>query len=442
MSRYYQPSSILRTLLISASAAFLLGCGSGGGDGEPETPVGSASGTLTDAAVQGVSYSNTPSGITGVTNAQGEYRFNPGDVVTFRLGTLDLGTVTADFDGLVITPIALAAGNDDKLNNLLVLLQSLDADGDPSNGIVIPSTAATAVTSSIDLNADPADFASAATNPALQTAMTAGGITTPIRSVEAAQEHFKEQGIKLLSSQVWAFYDDDTAGFLRIAEDGSHIMGEASPDDYSGFDCIDGEPPVCTPSESAERIGTAGVEYGGAGNLQIVSVDSYGYKVVVNPSVDTNLQFGLSHPIACDRFQSLGEKLSASGNCPDADEGVIDKAPNNVSSIVGVWALNSATSLDTVHIMFLPNGKYLLSSIDDGDSDCSSPGVEFGSYSWNSATGALAISNVTYDTNGCAGLYEEGQSYSFTVTLANSGQLLNGTSSDDEEGFTLHRVSR
>lgn len=431
----------LQRLVPAVAAITLAACGGGGGGGGGAADT--ATGTLTDAQVQGVSYSAAPSGIAGITNAQGEYSYNPGDTVSFRLGTLTLGSVVASFANRVVTPIDLAgAGNDDRLSNLLVLLQSLDADGDPSNGIVIPSAAAAAVTPSVNLDAAPADFANASTNPALQTAMSAGGITAPIRSVEDAQAHFKEQGIKLLSSQIWVFYDNETAGMLRIAENGSYVIGEAAPDDFDGFDCSDVEPFDCTPSTSEEPIGTAGVEYGGAGSLVISLVDSYGYKVTATPSVDTNLEFGLAHPLPCDRFQSQGDKLSANGNCPDADEGLIDKAPNNPSGLVGVWALDSASDLNTVQIAFLPNGRFLL--VDPaGDEDCGEPGVEFGSYSWNATTGALSLSGLLYDTNGCGGLFEEGQPYGFTLTLTQGGQQLTGTASDDpDEPFTLFRISR
>lgn len=100
--------------------------------------IGSTSGVLYDAGVEGVAYS-TSSGVKGVTGAGGSYRFNPGDKVTFTLGALTLGTVTAT--GMV-TPLELAASSAVKLNDLLVLLQSLDKDGGAGNRITIPAAAA------------------------------------------------------------------------------------------------------------------------------------------------------------------------------------------------------------------------------------------------------------------------------------------------------------
>ena len=65
------------------------------------------SGALSDSAIAGVAYS-TSSGVTGVTDASGKYKYNVGDTVTFTLGTLTLGTVTATG---IISPVQLAAGN-------------------------------------------------------------------------------------------------------------------------------------------------------------------------------------------------------------------------------------------------------------------------------------------------------------------------------------------
>lgn len=187
------------------AAAVLLGA-CGGGDNTPTTtnnpptnnpPPNSnlRSGILTDAPVGGVSYSTTPSGRTGTTDASGTYQFNDGDSVTFTLGALTLGTVPATG---IVTSTELAGSDNNKLLNLLVILQSLDSDGNPTNGITIPAAAASALTA-IDLAVAPASLST----PALQTAMTAGGITTPIVSATDAQAHYIAQGMSSLSSNIW-----------------------------------------------------------------------------------------------------------------------------------------------------------------------------------------------------------------------------------------------
>ena len=96
--------------------------------------LGPTTGRLIDAGVGGVSYI-TSSKIEGITDEKGTYNYNHGDMVEFKLGSLLIGKVTAS---AIVTPIDLAGESIVRLENLLVLLQSLDGDGNPENGIIIP----------------------------------------------------------------------------------------------------------------------------------------------------------------------------------------------------------------------------------------------------------------------------------------------------------------
>ena len=73
----------------------------------------------------------------------------------------------------------LAGDNDHRLRNILVLFQSLDADGNPENGISIPDNAAAALSASINLDSEPAAFAA---SPELQKVREAAGISGPIKT--------------------------------------------------------------------------------------------------------------------------------------------------------------------------------------------------------------------------------------------------------------------
>ena len=101
-------------------------------------------GTLIDSAVAGVSY-QTNSNLSGLTSVNGSFEYRSGDQVTFQIGGTVLGTVTG---GAVITPIELAGVSntaDRRVINIARLLQSLDEDQDPSNGININSTTRSAM---------------------------------------------------------------------------------------------------------------------------------------------------------------------------------------------------------------------------------------------------------------------------------------------------------
>jgi len=122
-------------LLIVIFGWTLAGCGGGGGGSGSSA----AQGVFIDSAVQGLNYS-TPAH-TGLTDENGQFVCEPGEMVKFMIGDLMLGQ-TLEND--VVTPINLvdpsqiSMGFDDPmLVNMGRFLQSLDADGNPENGITI-----------------------------------------------------------------------------------------------------------------------------------------------------------------------------------------------------------------------------------------------------------------------------------------------------------------
>ena len=99
-------------------------------------------GIFVDGIVEGLSYS-TSSGLSGLTDVNGGFKYATGDLITFSIGSVIIGSVTsaAVADGTLflqeIAGVALADMNDDYVEKMAVLLQSLDNDGDAYNGIVI-----------------------------------------------------------------------------------------------------------------------------------------------------------------------------------------------------------------------------------------------------------------------------------------------------------------
>ena len=98
MQRFFSALPYLRTLRQLGSIAFaaivalLVACGSGGGGGGGGTPPAAApsSGVFIDGPVMGLGYSTT-SGLSGSTNAAGEFTYRPGDMMTFNLGGRPIG---------------------------------------------------------------------------------------------------------------------------------------------------------------------------------------------------------------------------------------------------------------------------------------------------------------------------------------------------------------
>ena len=137
-------------LLSCLAVGVLSACGGGGGGG-----ASMQSGQFLDSAVSGLAY-YTPSH-SGVTDANGRFYYWPGETVTFRIQGLYIGEAlgTAVLTPPMITP---SGSHVDYSLNVLRLLQSLDTDQTPSNGITLRSWE---ITQNINLNQSTDSFTTA-----------------------------------------------------------------------------------------------------------------------------------------------------------------------------------------------------------------------------------------------------------------------------------------
>ena len=122
----------LGTLSLVASA-FLIGCGSS--SDSSSTTTDTQTGYFIDSPVVGLDY-KTSSGVTGITDNRGGFKYKEGETVEFSIGKLKIGEAEPTQDGL-ISPRELT---DNETSEVLLLrtLQALDSDNNTSNGIVIP----------------------------------------------------------------------------------------------------------------------------------------------------------------------------------------------------------------------------------------------------------------------------------------------------------------
>lgn len=424
-------------------------------------PSGSATGVLLGStAVSGASYT-TSSGNSGVTNEEGQFDFTYGDTVEFKIGKLSLGNVPARE---IITPITLAEEDENKLSNLITLLQSLDADGDSSNGITILNDTADALSSSINLQGSPDTFADSAN---LQDALEASGIDDEVKSPEEANELFLAQGFVSHDAYTWATHNGSVASMLRIAQDGSgeYLHGVARPDDSCD------ENRVCR----GRVIYKAGAEFGTANSIE---VGARGFIFKGDPTVDTNLRDGLSYPAETRRIRTDGLALiysdivalplereqkglfaeifhiGGASSTVSAKRGavaetvIVDtrlrRVEDDPSGIVGAWAYDNNT-VNTRTVVFFPDGKFFL--VDptgeiqrEEQADCAHPGVEFANYSYNKGAHSLSISGFTYNTDGCIGLssLESNEAHKFTISSDGATALLE---KHGDEPVTVYRIS-
>ncbi len=142
---------LIRALALLLPALVLAACGTG--DGQPPIRATPFVGVLVDSPVEGAEFSTATQ--SGITSADGEFRYYPGELVTFAVGGIELGTVAG---APLLTPVELAGSPDpgtaaapNAATKVMRFLQSIDADGNFQTGITISdSTRTMAASLSLD----------------------------------------------------------------------------------------------------------------------------------------------------------------------------------------------------------------------------------------------------------------------------------------------------
>jgi len=149
------------SFLLLATLATTTAC-SGGGSSSPaasvDNPGSLLSGVFVDAPVEGLNY-QTDTIKDGITDENGTFMYHEGETVTFMIGDLMLGSAPGND---IMTPIDLVPEAMDETDptviNICRLLQSLDWDGDLSNGIMITKIMRDAISGMIDFTQDVSTF--------------------------------------------------------------------------------------------------------------------------------------------------------------------------------------------------------------------------------------------------------------------------------------------
>ncbi|UUS59988.1 MULTISPECIES: hypothetical protein [unclassified Acinetobacter] len=390
-----------KTLICLALAGLLSACGGSDNDsGSNQNPPPSSAtqiGVLTDGPVTGVKYlraSSSGESIEGITNDKGEFEYAEGDTVRFFIGDVQLGEAIEA--KARITPLDLAESENAR-TNLMVFLQSLDSDGDHSNGIEISAeTQAAFNTVNLTFEQNSTDFT---TEVLSKTTLTVDQLVTP----EKAAENFQATFYKDIAGTWEIGRTESTAVILHILPDGRYALGEA---------------------DVADETGKSGIE---TGRLNWNALTSALSPVI---SVDTNGDYGLSHPDNDGHY-----RLSYNGT----DLVLTDVGSNSTyiltkvkqsSGLVGTWQFNQ-----THLFAFFDTGFYFLLDT-EGDDDCANPGIEYGKYSMTANT--LAATEVLYDTNDCGGLQDSWDGSKVNATYSISGTSLT-LHPQGEDSVTLQR---
>lgn len=377
----------LRHLALAASLAALAACGE-----DPAQEDALSVGVLTDSPVQGVEYLTTSNG-GGITSSDGKFFYRAGDAIVFKLGALPLGVVTGTGSTMTVTPLQLIEGTtaitvpteqENAVTNLLVLLQSLDEDGNPGNGLKIPAAALvalqnTTLAGAIDLKVAPATFAASAELATVVDAVNDAGGSAVAVTPAAALAHFQSEFLDDLAGSYYGTIGESVVG-LRIRNDGSYLMASFLDDG-------------------------SGIERGTIGWTPANGIMGY-----TDGALDTNGTLGFSsigdapfpYRLSLDGSTFVMRMLNDEGDVLETIR--LSRLANSGSGVGGTWVQGSALSLGVANYLFLPNGQYIL--MDPVSSSCGDPGVELGSYQIGG--GLLEFSGIQFDSNGCNGAHDQG----------------------------------
>lgn len=101
--QFHMEANVKNFIFIICMAFLLTACGGSSSDSKTSTTntadnneTATKIGVFIDAPVKGLSYASSPSGKKGITNEKGEFEYIDGDIVSFNMGSIELGKATPD----------------------------------------------------------------------------------------------------------------------------------------------------------------------------------------------------------------------------------------------------------------------------------------------------------------------------------------------------------
>lgn len=286
-------SNRYRNLLSSAILMSIVACG-GSSSSSPETPATPSppaatilTGIFTDSPVSGLRYQTTTQ--SGLTTSAGEFNYIAGESVSFSLGGIQLGRTLGDatvspFDMVNVDNFDEAAhqGVEDRLVNMLIFLQSMDADKDPSNGIDLSGLDESLSASQLEFDVDVETFTRSNYR---QIVNRHGGW---YQTAKAAKNHL----LRSLGQTVTV----NVPLTDSLDDDGDGIFDRVIHYDYME----EGRPELISEIESAtgEVTATTSFEYDENGNLAVVQYSRFQNGDLVEESkkvIEFHPIFGMLH---------------------------------------------------------------------------------------------------------------------------------------------------
>ena len=211
-----------------------------GGDGGKTDPSTPSTGYFFDSAVEGLSYDGGTTETKGVTDQDGKFKYNPAKEIKFKVGEIEISSnafkipadtamgVKVEGDGSrnkIVSPLDFDEATTTELVNIVSFFQTLDDDGDASNGIQLKYLEAIKdEIKDIDFKLKPSDFAADSdVKSVIQKAYDAnplnlGKTTTVVSQVDASKHIFKTAANTLKFSHLFAGRNNKEIPFMKSGE--------------------------------------------------------------------------------------------------------------------------------------------------------------------------------------------------------------------------------
>ena len=249
-SLFKNRNSILLILLLFGITT-ITACSSGSNistdteDGVNSSNSNALTGIFLDSPVEGLNYQTAT--MSGITDADGTFLYHDGETVTFFIGNLMLG---ASPGREIITPIDIVPGAFDEthptVTNICRLLQSLDQDGIPENGIMITEVMHAEMTDRmIDITQGVAEFEDydmeALFNSLNMLGAFSDGEDRGLRTPLEAQNHFRQTLMDDMHSGDSLFGPDQSeTGMGGMSQGNSDSSGNTQGEGHNSSENFDG----------------------------------------------------------------------------------------------------------------------------------------------------------------------------------------------------------
>ncbi|MGB1221473.1 MAG: insulinase family protein, partial [Alcanivoracaceae bacterium] len=398
---------------VPALAVMLAACGGDSSSDVVATQSNSQTGVFTDSAVAGIYYETETR--SGYTNALGEYKYQEGETVTFSIGGTPLPPVPAT--GRVTPADMTVDGQPDTVTNILRLLQTLDDDGNPDNGITISETTHADFTGvELDVTGAAATFEGEA--------QTAIGET--LVSAADAEAHFEaSQQADLRGS--WIFVEPEAESSGGLGPNGEEI---------TVLTFLDGGRYILAHKYGNEDEDPASAEWG------TYSWDPQSGDFGISVQGESDGNGGLSDLPTGDTVQLVDDELLLGSEA--GAQTPFQRITDAKNPRVGAWYLKDGTDFHVLTI--LDNSEYVIAHSNNAEAYGIEAVVpvssEWGTYSFSG--GQFSVTGVTTETDGNGGLYDaenvgaEGLVADLEATAWGDLQI----DPTDEGPFAMRRIGR